>query len=404
MFETNIVDAHSLVEYNKNISESAGLVMAKIREKIFKILDICCCLLCHIAVSTALINASEVKETSRLVLVISSPNTNTLDKNGKLTRQNEVFPLQTLTEQDIKTISKVNTEEGKAPSVEVLKGICSSYITKPSNETAELLYLLSCRKQQNDRILIDKMANEFKISDNYKISPFKLFFVGSVSNDVDLKCDNLIEKNGFVSSIVEDYTHILMGKMPTKIIESYSEQCLSSLLSEIDKTMETLGKFQQFQMILLRMVVLAYEKIINVCMLSQHTTEVYLAYNLIYKSLYKERSNDDTYLGEQQSKNLMHISDKISEISKEYNPINLDDNSLKTFLDDCMNDDYELNSLIDLLSIANKLHSADIADGSVLDCTEQVFFGVMCDKMSILSGKIRDLLLCLRHLKKKKNS
>ena len=378
--------------------------MAKIGGKIFKIVDICCCFLCHIAVLTTSINASEVKETSRLVLVISSPNTNTLDKNGKLIRQNEVFPLQTLTEQDIKTISKVNTEEGKALSVEVLKGICSSYITKPSNETAELLYLLSCRKQQNDRILIDKMANEFKISDNYKISPFKLFFVGSVSNDVDLKCDNLIEKNGFVSSIVEDYTHILMGKIPTQIIESYSSQCLNSLVSEIEKTKKTLGKFQQSQMIYLHMAVLAYEGIINECMLSQHATEVYLAYNLIYKSLYNERSNDDTYLGGQQSKNLMHLSDKISEISKEYNPINLDDNSLKTLLENCMKDDDRLKARTDLLSIADKLHSADIADGSVLYCTENYLFIAMCDKMSILSDEIRNLLFCLRNLLMYKNS
>ena len=285
-----------------------------------------------------------------------------------------------------------------------MKGICSSYITKPSNETAELLYLLSCRKQQNDRILIDKMANEFKISDNYKISPFKLFFVGSVSNDVDLKCDNLIEKNGFVSSIVEDYTHILMGKIPTQIIESYSRQCLNSLVSEIEKTKKTLGKFQQSQMIYLHMAVLAYEGIINECMLSQHATEVYLAYNLIYKSLYNERSNDDTYLGGQQSKNLMHLSDKISEISKECNPINLDDNSLKTLLENCMKDDDRLKARTDLLSIADKLHGADIADGSVLYCTENYLFIAMCDKMSILSDEIRNLLFCLRNLLMYKNS
>ena len=69
-----------------------------------------------------------------------------------------------------------------------------------------------------------------------------------------------------------------------------------------------------------------------------------------------------------------------------------------------MKDDDRLKARTDLLSIADKLHGADIADGSVLYCTENYLFIAMCDKMSILSDEIRNLLFCLRNLLMYKNS
>ena len=113
--------------------------MGKITKKLFKVLDVFCCILCNLALATTLIVASAPEENSRLVLVSSSPEQ--LDANVALVRTNKIFHLQNLSQSDIDAIVKRQANI----ATDVLKKICSSYIEVQSDETDELLYLLNCR-------------------------------------------------------------------------------------------------------------------------------------------------------------------------------------------------------------------------------------------------------------------
>lgn len=374
--------------------------MVKNAKKVFKVLSVFCCLLCNLAIATALTRTTEAEKVSRLVLITSFPEK--FNANGKLIRKNKVFPLQTLSKTDIDAIA----EMPKETATKTLERICDTYIENPLDETNELLYLLNCRKQKDDRILIDRTTNGFKISENYNVSPLKLFFIGIVSNDIDLTCTNVIEQNSFVQNIIEDYTNAIIGKMPIKIVENYSDICLNLLTSEIKASMNQLGRVSQIDMTFFLNSVFSYKDTINKYLVSAYNTEVILAYNLIYNYLYMAL-DFATSRGLSQLENLVKLNKNVMNTHEKHELSSSEDQSLKKFFNKYKNGDgYDkgLNALNTLLNVMDKLSIFDISNGFVLHKIESNMCASMLNKMELLTEEIKRLFLCLSKLLLYKNN
>ena len=362
--------------------------MGKITKKLFKVLDVFCCILCNLALATTLIVASELEESSRLVLVSSSPEK--LDANGVLVRTNKIFHLENFSQRDINAIAQRQDNV----ATDVLKKICSSYIEVQSDETDELLYLLNCRNEPHLRMLIDRTANEFKLSENYSISPFKLFFIGRVSKNLDLNSKNLDVRKDFVGSIVEDYTGRIMGAMPIEIVGHYAENSFSLLKEQIKKRMAVyknrLNLIAQAYMMCFGGSVDIYNEALNNCNLSIYNVEALSTYNLIYKYLYdKFRA-----LGKiQTAKKLINLKDEIIDIAEKNAPSNLKDTLERNFKDDI--DRTEQNKL---MPIAERIYITDIVKGLALQFIEELSSYVISQRMGLVTENLRKLFIGFTHL------
>ena len=386
--------------YNKIICKDAGVLVVNSFKNVFRVLALLCCLLSNLAIATTAIRTAEGEVTSRLVLVTSSPEM--FNANGELIRKNEVFSLHTLNNVDISTIAKMQEKTAQ----NTLREICDTYIKNPLDATNELLYLLNCRKQKEDRILISRTSNGFRLSENYKVSPLKLFFIGSVSNDIDLNCTSLIERSDFVQNIIEDYTGNLMGKMPTQIVENYADSCLNLLTSEIEASMKQLGVISKIDMLFFWQAVLAYAGAVNQYMVSAYNAEVIVAYNLICDYI-SRALGCATYHEVVQLKNLMKLNTNIMDMQEKQDLSSSECQSLKTLFNKSgsgSNDDKELSPLNNVLSVMDKISIVDILNSFSLYEIENNMCSAMQNKMELLTDEIKKLVFCLSKLLLYKNN
>ena len=376
------------------------MIMVKNAKMAFKVLAVFYCLLCNLTLATNSPGVTEEEKSSRLVLITSLPET--FNANGELIRKNKAFPLRTLSKTDIDAI----TEGAEGAATKAIEGIYDTYIKNPSDETSELLYLLNCRNKKDERALVYKTANKFKISENYKVSPLKLFFIGYVSNSIDLDWEDLVENKAFAQNILEDYTDALMGKMPKKIVVQHSDSCLDLLKSEIELSMKRLGIISQIDMIFFWNSVLSYMDAVNNYKVSAYNTEVISAYNLIYSYLSKT-FDCATSRGLIQLKNLIRLNENVMNMQKKCELAHPEDQSLKKLFYEYKNgdsDDKKLNALNNLLSMMDKMSIADISNGFALYKIENNMFTSMHSKMEILTEEIQKLVLCFSKLLLLKNN
>ena len=373
--------------------------MGKITKKLFNVLGVFCCILCNLALTTTLIVASAPEENSQLVLVSSSPET--LDANGALVRTNKIFHLENLSQSDINAIAQRQDNV----ATDVLKKICSSYIEVQSGETDELLYLLNCRKEPHLRMLIDRTANEFKLSENYSISPFKLFFIGLVSKNLDLNSENLdVQKNDFVKNIVKDYTGQIMGAMPTEIVGNYAENSFSLLKGQIKERMagykNRLNLIAQAYMMFFGGLVNIYNDALNNCNLSIYNVEALSTYNLIYKYLRDKFRALDEF---QKEKKLIKLKGEIMDIAKENANSNLKDKLERNFKDD-IDATKILHEPEKLMRIAEQIYITDIVKGFTLQFIEELSSYAISRRMELVTEKLRKLFIGFTHLLQYKNN
>ena len=244
------------------------------------------------------------------------------------------------------------------------------------------------------------------MSENYKVSPLKLFFIGSVSNDIDLNCTSLIERSDFVQNIIEDYTGNLMGKMPTQIVENYADSCLNLLTSEIEASMKQLGVISKIDMLFFWQAVLAYAGAVNQYMVSAYNAEVIVAYNLICDYI-SRALGCATYHEVVQLKNLMKLNTNIMDMQEKQDLSSSECQSLKTLFNKSgsgSNDDKELSPLNNVLSVMDKISIVDILNSFSLYEIENNMCSAMQNKMELLTDEIKKLVFCLSKLLLYKNN
>lgn len=326
-----------------------------------RFLAIVYCLFCNfVAAKTPICEDAH----SNLILVTSSWQEN--EEEAKLIRKNVIYSLNADNTEIIKKMLNSTDDELKKASAE----FCSKYIQAPNLEDMNaLLELLNCRYHKEDRKLIMKDGSKFELSNNYKVSPVWLFFLGKVSKDIDLanlasKIDNL----NFSNHIIEDYTDILMGKMPAEIVKEYSNNYYSLLEEQLNKGIQNINSNSQIELSFFYSAVLAYKKVIKKCIPSFYLEELISTYNNLWRYIYS--SVEDKY-----KKDLVYLNEAL--MAEVVEKLHYDASHPSKFLDKILgnykykkaeNKDFKSNVLdnLNILSrLVNRVSSSDLNRSSL---------------------------------------